>query len=358
MGILDRRKPKPVLIRPISQTEAIVVATPDVIERFGEPREAIPSGLVRAVGTSMPLAKTAIESLSGRIVRLSEESIRLLRTNEVVPKDGLVSGVVRDAKTGQFAGLLNFERVDLATTALTSLPALLQGVALQVQLARIEKRLERIAGAVDYVIKQLHIEVEAGLVHAVDKLEDIAADSLESGFVDDDSARRLYEVEDEIKTLRARTTRNLMLFASTIPTVDLPIGQRVKKLRRGLETDRAAWWLQARIAAEIALLKWEQLHLIRAAWSKPDQLATISLRVHTNVLDRRRELDEIRTLLSQWQEEGLESERIIDQLRVVQRWRLKRLVSQIPAMLETYAPVMPYPAPELQAPIFEQLEAT
>jgi hypothetical protein len=104
MSIIQRKTDTPVVIKQINGSEAIVISTPEVVNILGEPREVVPSQLVRAVGMTVPLADRMIDSLSGRIVRLTDESIQLMRANDVVLKNGFVSGekcLVGKSKAGR-----------------------------------------------------------------------------------------------------------------------------------------------------------------------------------------------------------------------------------------------------------------
>jgi hypothetical protein len=336
MGFLAKRKDSPLFIKDLGAGEAIVVSTSAVIESLGEARETVPSSFIRAVGATMPVADKVVGSLSGRIVKLSEESIRLLRANDIVPKNGLVTGVVRNPKTGEFAGLLSFQRIDLATSVASSLPAIAAGMALQIQLARIEKQLGAIDAKLDYVIKQGHLQLEARLLAAVHILNDVASDCLPQGFVDDDSWDRIGEVEDDIRELVGWAASNLEPTRRALSDPSLNLGGKVRVLKEVLERDRAEWWLKARVAAEIALLKWEQLFLLRRAMTTPDEMDKVISRVETAIEVRHYELVELRDALEAWSQSSHESDRILDRLRLLKRKRLGKLVAQLPPMVEAY----------------------
>lgn len=346
MGFLERQKKIPIAIRDIGDGEAIVISTRAVLETLGELREAVPSHLVRAVGMAMPIGEKAIASLSGRIVRLSDESMRLLGSNEIVYKNGLISGVVRDPSTGRFAGVLSFQRTDFPVSAVSSLPTLAAGVALQMQLARIQQQLTNIEGKLGYVIKQSHLQIEARLLAAVHIVGDVAADVLPSGFVDDDAWDRLSEIEDDVQELRRWSSSNLAPLTHALFNDDVRIGKKVRILRQALDNDQASWWLTARIVSEAALLQWEQLFLMRRAWTTPDELEAVIARVQGQVIRRRDELLRLRNGMEAWLERGSRSERVLDRLRVLQRAHLNRLLAQVVVMVDAYPSALVHaPAP-------------
>jgi hypothetical protein len=302
----------------------------------------------------MSSAEKVIETLAGRIVRLSEESIRLLRANDIVPKNGLVSGVVRNPKTGEFAGLLNFEKVDLATSLASSLPALAAGVALQMQLARIEKQLGAIEGKLDYVIKQGQLQIEARLLAALQILDEVAADCLSQGFVDDDSWDRLNQIDHDVRELAAWAAGNLRPVHQALSDTKLSLPKKVQVLRDALERDRAGWWLKARVAAEVALLRWEQLRLMRRAMTTPDELDRVAAKIEQDVLNRRMELMGLRQALGPWAESTHRTERILDRLRILKRRELERLLAQLPPMVEAYEAGITQPLPAIAPPVLPQ----
>lgn len=336
IGILDRRKSTPIVIREVGDGQAIVISTPGVIASLGEPTDDVPPGLIRAVSLAMPIAEKVADSLSGRLVRLSDESIRLLRANDTVRVNGLVSGVVRNAKTGQFAGLLTFENANLVASVGSSLPALATGAALQMQLARIEKQLATIENKLDYVVKQGHLQIESRLAMATHVLEDVAADCLSSGFVDDDAWGRLSGIEDDVRELAIWAERNLAPLTEVLSDDGVPIRTKVRTLRRALEDDKAEWWLRARVVAEVCLLRWEQLYLMRRSWTSPDELDPVIARIERDVFQRREELTALRTGLANWLESGSRSDRLLDKVRILQKRKLERLLERLPPMLAAY----------------------
>lgn len=345
MGFLQRNKPAPLVIQDLGNGEALVVSTPTVISAFGEPLEELPSGLLQAVGITMDLADKVTDSLSGRLVRLSKESMELLRTNNVVPKNGFVSGVVRDPKNGQFAGLLSFEKANLATSVGAALPALAAGAALQMQLARIEKQLETIEGKLDYVIKQGHLQIEARLQMAIGVLDDVSSDCLPTGFVDDDSWDRLVSIEDDVKELVIWASKNLAPLSRAMSDNDLSLRDKVRTLRSALEDDKAEWWLKARVAAEVAVLRWEQLRLMRRACTAPDELPQVIRRVESEVFARRDELAALKAGLEAWAETGTTSDRVLDRLRILKKRKLVKLLKRLPPMMAAYDTRLGQPLP-------------
>jgi hypothetical protein len=340
MGFLDRNKNVPVVLKPITHHDAIVISTDDVLNILGEPREVIPSNLVRAVGMAMPAAERVVDSLSGRIVRLTDRSMEMLRTQEAIVKNGVTMAVVRDPATKQFTGMLTFEKLNLSATALSSLPALAAGVALQMQLARIEKKLGEIEGKLDYVIRQGHLQIEARVLAALHILDDVAADALPSGFVDDDAWDQLSEIRDDVLELQKWASLNLAPLSRALVQDELSIASKVRILTKALKDDRAMWWIKARIAMEATLLRWEQLYLIRRAWTTPDELDAVTARVEQHVLARRHELVELRNGLQSWLDRGSKSDRVLDRLRVIQKVRLKRLLEQLPPVVDAYPPAL------------------
>lgn len=336
MSLLKRSHPAPLVIKDLGNGEALVVSTPQMIASFGDATEEVPSALLQAIGVAMPITEKMAESLSGRLVRLTDESMRLLRDNNIVRVDGFAAGMVRDPKSGQLAGLLTFDKMTLTASAAAALPALAAGAALQMQLARIEKQLESIEGKLDYVIRQGHLQIEARLEMAAQVLEDVASDCLSSGFVDDDAWGRVVAVEDDIRELVIWAVKNLASLSRALSDDDLSLREKIMTLRSALDDDKAEWWLRARVAAEVAVLRWEQLRLMRRAWTTPDELNGVIERVEREVMGRRDELALLRSGLEVWAETGARSHRVLDRLRILKKRRLAKLLQRLPPMLAAY----------------------
>ena len=115
---------------------------------LGEIVANIPGQLAAVAVGAEALAKAgiAIGEQSGMLVRLTKESTQALRTLQTVRESGVVMGVLRD-NTGVFRHVIRFRPVQ-GVQALTGITGVLGAVAMQAQLASIEKALAELTADV------------------------------------------------------------------------------------------------------------------------------------------------------------------------------------------------------------------
>lgn len=336
MGILDRRKTTPLMMQRVDEDVVLAISTADVLDRLGTTEEVVPKGLIHMVAAAAPALGRLGETTSGRLVRLSKEAVELLAQNDAVPKNGLISGVVRDPKSGRFAGLLSFEKADLVTSVAVNGPALIGAISMQIQLARMERKLDEINDGVQYLIDHAHHEISARLYGAVKIIERVAAETADAGFVDDDAWDQLCEIADDVMELCKISSLHLAGLTRVLLSPDAGVARKVHALRGALDGRHAEFWLRARVVAEVALLRWERLYLIRKAWTSPDDLEAVMSRSRSEVVDRRRELESLHHALNLWIDRGTHSDKVLDRLRIVKRRRLEALIDRMPRMLDAY----------------------
>lgn len=336
MGFLDRSRSLPLLIRPLNTQDALVVSSVDLMPFIGEPLQAVPTSVVSTISAVMPLSEGVMQGMGGQLFRLSSKSRQLLKTNSAVMKDGCLLGMVKNPKNAKIVGQLEFQPVGLAGNLVTCLPAVASAAALQMQLARIEKQLDAIKADLDYIIRQSHIQIEAQLRAAHGILDDVAHEVDRKGRVDDDAWNRLTEIEYEIRTLHYMAGGNLSDVLVVLSDPAKGLAARKRALENVLRDKRAAWWLRARINAEAALLRWEQLYLMRRICEEPDEIELIAERVRQDVLRRVEELRQLDYALRVWQERTSPSNRILERILFLQRRRLAKLRTELEPMLDAF----------------------
>lgn len=155
--------PVPVFVGPVDDGQAVVAGSPEAVRLLGRLQPA-PSGVMttmRAALVTLPVFQSIGSDLGGGLVRLTEESLRLLAEHgPAFGEDGAVLGVARGAD-GRFAGLLAFEEVGNLATFAPNLASLVSVVVLQAQLSVIERKLEDLQTDVETLIRERRVRVLA-----------------------------------------------------------------------------------------------------------------------------------------------------------------------------------------------------
>lgn len=322
---------------PVSPTRAVVVGPIDEIEALGRPEEALSAPWLRllrqAAGAAGPLGDLA-QQADGRLVRLTAESANLLRQHaEVHNAAGQMLGVVRNPQTGQLAGVLSFQTGALVGAA-AALPALLSAVAMQRQLAAIERKLDELQAQMTYVIDQLHLGVEGDLIASLDILDRVFERVQQTGQFHADDWQRVVDVEVMVRSLHHQTSRRLAQIADQIVPGG-SVASRVQRLRTVLQSQKASFWLAAHVRAELALTKWEWLEVMRLAdQERVDDIEGVVGRVQAEVVGRRAALEHLATRLGAFVAVG--DDDLLDRVRFILRRRLTNLTGELDATLSAF----------------------
>lgn len=148
---------------PLDPTLAMVFGSPDVDERVGQQVAEVPGQLVRQLmGGTSAAARAGISAgeQSGRLVRLTEESVRAMKELQTIDAGGgAVYGVLRDG-AGQFKHVVKFRPASAVSLA-GGASNVLGAVAMQAQLAAIEKAIAEVAASVRQVQQTLNVAITA-----------------------------------------------------------------------------------------------------------------------------------------------------------------------------------------------------
>lgn len=336
---------EPVYIKPIGDDRAIALGLPDALGAIGQFVENAPEVFVaalRRVAATTPELQHRAELLSGRIVKLTDESMALVRSNQPVTKNGALLGVVRGAD-GRFNGVLSYTTLGGAQQALASIgPGIAGSIGMQLALAEMERKLRVLQTDVSYLIEHQHLEVDAGIEATLTVLADVFAAVRRRDGVDNDEWDRAVATELPIRELHALTTNHLRALRELLDDDVRPLALRVRRLNAALRTARTGDWLQMHVHAELALSRWELLYIARQADRHPDELDGLVEQITRDFEDRRDELRRLAEEIGDYLTRGDHLTNWLDRLRLVSRFRMAALLQELDEILLAFADELPY----------------
>ena len=216
------------------------------------------------------------------------------------------------------------------------LPAIVSAVALQQQLAAIERKLEAIGAGIDYLTELEHIEVEAELLAAIDILDGVYAATARSGELSDDDWHRLANIEHAVKTLHGRTSGHLRELEDLFDDVEPSLGQRVKQLSSTVSDRHIGAWLHFHVLADRALAQWESLHLIRRIDQGSADIEAIVAQTRDGIVTRHRHMAALAEGLAAYLADAGQVHRWLDRVRLLSRARLTSLLTEFDGVFQAY----------------------
>ena len=207
---------------------------------------------------------------------------------------------------GKFAGLLTFVHPGSGVAALAGqLPAIAGGIALQLQLARIEKALDGIKHDLGYLIREKHLELESGIETVLAILSDVYGTLQRRGTVEDDEWDRIAISEPRVRDLHGLTRKNVRALSAAVEEESAPLPVRLAKLNRALGDERAELWVRAHVHAGVGT------HPLGGVFTSsglqisiPRTRALLTDRTRSAVEGRRSELVELHRRIAEYLQDG------------------------------------------------------
>lgn len=349
--VSDRVRPgagagnEPVFVKPVGDGKAIAIGLPESLNAVGQTVETIPevflAALRRAAATA-PEFQNAAQLLSGRVVKLTDASMKLLEKNQVVMKDGGMLGLVR-GPDGRFSGVLSFTSLNDASHLFSSVtPGIAGAIGMQLALADIERKLNVLQADMNYLIEHQHLEVDAGIEATLTVLADVFAAVRRRGGVDDDEWDRAVSTELPIRELHALTTKHLRALREVLDDDERPLTLRVRRLNSALRAAHTGDWLQMHVHAELALSRWELLYVTRQADRHPDELADLVEQITVDLESRREELGHLAQEIADYLVRGDKLTGWLDRVRLVSRYRMAVLFQELDDVLNAFTDELIY----------------
>lgn len=331
----------PAVLVSLHHDEYLAVAAPDALEGIGVRTSDAEAGLVRSAQrmlASAGMLQPVVEQLTGQTLRLTTEGQHLLRTFEKVHsnKTGAMLGIVRQGDgSGRLTGNLSFVDPRSVAGLATNLPMIAGALAMQAQLARIEKALATIEVDVDFLIRSDQWAVEAGLEADLEILGQLHDRALESGSLTDDDWDRLVAIERSVRQVNKLADKHLSSLRELLDAVDRSLSERIQGLTRVLQTDRIGPWLAVRIRSDLAMARWSFLHVVRRSVTEPASLPSMVAEAQERIRSKRRELDDLAAAVDRYLRLD-SSSGLLDKVRVFSQAELRRLLLQLGDLLAAY----------------------
>jgi hypothetical protein len=263
-----------VVVQPIGDRQVVAFGSDADLAALGRVGDRVPTPMVdafRASAATLPAVTTA--ATSGRVVWLTKESAQLVRKGKLVPGgDGSFLGVVRNPTNGQWMGQVRFKDLGRAGATATALPTLLSAVAMQQQMAAIERKLEAVQERLDELIEDRRLEFEAGLDTNLEILAEVAERTRRRDDLEPAQWQRLATIEPRVRDFQKRTWSALSALSSALDP-ERSVASRTKDLTAMVRDHGMARQLVHLVKAEVALARWQGLQLIHDAQEHPEELA-------------------------------------------------------------------------------------
>ena len=348
----DPRQPKPgvvVVDSPAGPTvlvsiepgEFLAVGPPAALETIGVRTAHADPGFVRSAQRMLASAgvlQPVVEQLTGQTLRLTTEGQRLLGTYDKVHSStsGAMLGMVRQSDgSGQLAGHLSFVDPQSVATLAANLPVIAGALAMQAQLARIEKALAAISDDVDFLIRSDQWAAEAGLDADLEILGELHERVFESGELSDDDWDRLVAIERSVRQVNKLADKHLSSLREVLDDDERSLSDRIHGLTRALQTDRIGPWLAVRIRSDLAMARWSFLHVVRRSMNEPAALPSMVAQAQDAIRSKRVELENLAVAVERYLR--IESSSgLLDKVRLFSQAELRRLLLQLGDLLAAY----------------------
>ncbi len=308
----------------------------EVIARESEPIAPHWGRALNSLASTSPELQGVAQGLVGQQVKLTRESVKLIQQHGLSNTgQGAFAGVVRHAD-GKIAGHLSFTQIGKAGAMAATLPALAAAVGLQLQQAELEKQLNEIKEDLDYLIGLQHDEKLASVAATLRILQDVYDQVQTVGELDDDHWQLVANELHAVRELHQLTWNRLEGLSKVLDDDSGNVAQRVKRLNTALRKDRTVFWLEAHIHAELALLRWQTLYLMRQADQHPDALSNLVVELNVERAQRARDLQDLANRIAVYLASDSHLNGLLDRLRVISRYRLDRLLVELDQLLRIY----------------------
>jgi hypothetical protein len=307
-------------------------ASDDIRHVVGTCQGQLLEKLIHASGLASS-AFGAAQMASGRWVQLTQESAARLAaaSQPALDAQGVPMAVIRESN-GQIGHVMRFESLGAAPVAAASL---LNGMAVQLALLRIERALEDISERVDLLVEASQIELEADLAAAMSVLRRVERRANHRGMVDDDDWASLAAIEAPIKAAYHQTVRWLDPLRAFVDD-EQSLVEQVRTLRANLGARDVEFWLKMYAHGELAMKRWEALYLLRHATVASDRLAHEADLILRHARERHDDLRALHDAIVAYLDAEPTRVGRLDAFRLISRSRLRRLRVELAAAVNAY----------------------
>lgn len=343
----DVADPEAVVLVPLpnKRNEALVLGSETALEVFdqsgltlgekGARRGPLPQLVTRIIaaggGEATRRAQHGIDS--GRIVALAPETVEQLKQGRpVYDKAGSMLGLVRGDK-GRLKHVMRLDQKGAQAVVASNAATLALTAALSQQLASIEKRLTEISSTLNRFVEAQDRRRLANIAAVNRSLMKVAERVHERGRITETDWQIVAPLSESVETNSLEAAATLDKLTNQMRP-GLNRSERHELLNKLVENESLAYWLSALVESDLALTRWDLLHLYWEQSQDPDTAGQLAERVRRSFEARQINRDRIGELLDELADP--ESRTRLDPIRQRARMRLKRQHEVIDALLDDH----------------------
>lgn len=225
-------------------------------------------------------AMAAKPLLDGTLVRLAPETVKRMREGAVFVKDaqGLALGTLRGP-----SGFTDAVRFLPPATNPMAAGLLLQTMALQAQLGRIEAALEDVQTKLASLLKSHHHGVLADLLAIAAPVDELVLKLQHGHELTQADEIKLRDYEDRARTHQLEAELWLTRLRELLAQDDLGLQEQLAVLESLMRDEHVAFWVRVYLASQLSLARVRWLRLTRAAVEDPGWAQTLQGEVTTQL---------------------------------------------------------------------------
>lgn len=270
---------------------------------------------------------------AGRIVALTPETVeQLKRGRPVYDKAGAMLGVVRGDK-GRLKHVMRLDQKGAQAVVASNAATLALTAALSQQLASIEKQLQDISETLERFVRGFDRKRIANIAGINRSLTKVARRIQERGKITEADWQIVAPLSESVESNSLEAAAALDELTNKVRP-DLDRGERQELLKELVDEESLAYWVSALAESDLALTRWDLLHLYWEQSQDPDSAHLLAERVRAAFEARQRNRHQIAELLEDLA--SPESRNRLDPVRQRARWRLKRQEKVVRALLDSH----------------------
>lgn len=254
-------------------------------------------------------------------------------------------GLVRGDK-GRLKHVMRLDQKGAQAVVASNAATLALTAALSQQLASIEKQLAGISATLNRLVKAYDRRRLANIAAVNRSLIKVAQRIQERGRITETDWQIVAPLSESVETNSLEAAAALNELAKRVHH-DLDRGERQALLKELVEEESLAYWLSALAESDLALARWDLLHLYWEQSQDPGSAGELAERARRSLEARQKNRHRHAGMLDELADP--ESRTRFDPLRQRARFRLKRQHEVIEALLEEHGAAFQAPAEDVHA---------
>jgi hypothetical protein len=304
----------------------------------GQLPQLVRSAMATGGATATARAQHGIDS--GRIVALSEETMRHLETGKpVYDKAKNMLGLVKGDK-GKFKHVMRLDQKGAQAVVASNAATLAMTAAVSQQLAAIEEKLAEISETLDQMVREKDAERLAQVVATNKALLQVAQSVRRRGMTETD-ATKLAALDLPVISHQLEAEFKFADLLGENPD-DLNRAERVARLEKLAQKERLDYWLAVRVQTDLAQTRLDLLNMQWEITEHPERAKEVTEQVREAIETRQERLFDIGRVLRELTDP--ESRTRLDGFRQISRRRLGKRNDEMTKLLVGHGEVFLAPA--------------